>query len=245
MRKGISSRAKAKILRFCRTDGVPEAARAYLRQSALDRKPKVLGPRERKGKATMPSPRPLQLGVYYHIFNRGNNGETIFRTAENVRFFLDKYAKAIEPVAHTYAYCLLPNHFHFLILTKIEEATEDGKTLIPSRQFSRLFGSYAKSYNAAHDRSGSLFENPFERIPVENDAHLRRLVTYIHENPQRHGLVEDFRAWSHSSYRSLLSAQATRLRRDDVLGWFGGRGGFVAAHGLEHNDDLWVLGDYE
>jgi putative transposase len=191
----------------------------------------------------MPSPSPLQLGVYYHIFNRGNNGEAIFRTAENVRFFMAKYANYIQPVASTFAYCIMPNHFHLLIFTYVEEVLEGGRVLTPSRQLSRLFGSYAKSFNALHERSGSVFENPFERILVEDEGHLRRLVTYIHQNPQRHGLVDDFRTWPYASYRSLLSRQPTRLHRDDVLSWFGGRQGFIEAHARNEGTDLAVLGD--
>jgi len=55
-------------------------------------------------------------------------------------------------------------------------------------------------------------------------------VCYIHFNPQKHGLVSDFRTWPYSSYRAHLSNQATCLRREDVLEWFGGRQGFIAAH---------------
>lgn len=191
----------------------------------------------------MPSPRPLQCGVYYHIFNRGNNGETVFRSAQNYTFFLSRYAQYIEPVALTYAYCMMPNHFHFLILTRVEETQEGGRTLTPSGQFSRLFGSYAKAFNAVHERSGSVFEHPFERIPVENESHLRHLVRYIHRNPQRHGFASDYRAWSHSSYRSLLSTQPTHLQRDDVLAWFGGRTAFIGTHGEDQDIDLDVFGD--
>jgi hypothetical protein len=67
---------------------------------------------------------PLQYGRYYHIFNRGNNGEILFAERRNYRFFLQRYAQHIQPVAVTYAYCLLPNHFHFVIRTRTEEEQE-------------------------------------------------------------------------------------------------------------------------
>ena len=66
----------------------------------------------------MSSPSPLELGKYYHIYNRGNNGESIFLEDRNYTYFLQLYIKYIEPIALTYAYCLLRNHFHFLIRTK-------------------------------------------------------------------------------------------------------------------------------
>ncbi|MCG2769658.1 MAG: hypothetical protein L6435_14965 [Anaerolineae bacterium] len=127
----------------------------------------------------MPSPPPLQMGYYYHIFNRGNNGEDIFREKRNYLFFMQRYAQYIEPIAYTYAYCLLRNHFHFLVRTRMPEEQEayqrtlktlkvsEIKVLEPSRQFSRLFNSYAKAFNKMYDRTGSLFEHPFHRIEVD------------------------------------------------------------------------------
>jgi len=64
---------------------------------------------------TMTSPPALQYGVYYHIYNRGVNRENIFREERNYPYFLKLYARYIEPVAETYVYCLLRNHFHALV----------------------------------------------------------------------------------------------------------------------------------
>ena len=58
---------------------------------------------------------PLQPGVYYHIYNRGNNGEDLFREDRNNLYFLKLYEKYIHPIAEPYAYCLLKNHFHLLV----------------------------------------------------------------------------------------------------------------------------------
>lgn len=67
---------------------------------------------------------PLQYGTYYHIYNRGNNGENLFREEANYRYFLTLYAKHIVPVACTYAYALLANHFHLLIRTRTKAEQE-------------------------------------------------------------------------------------------------------------------------
>jgi len=60
----------------------------------------------------------LQSGVYYHIYNRGNNRENLFLEEKNYPYFLFLYEKHIEPVADTYAYCLMRNHFHLLVRIK-------------------------------------------------------------------------------------------------------------------------------
>ena len=52
---------------------------------------------------------------YYHIFNRAIGDEKIFRTEENYKFFLQRFYDYILPIGAIYCYCLLPNHFHFLI----------------------------------------------------------------------------------------------------------------------------------
>jgi len=194
----------------------------------------------------MPSPQPLRMGIYYHIFNRGNNGEDIFREKRNYLFFMERYAQYIEPVAYTYAYCLLRNHFHFLLRTRTPEeqevyhknmrtlktlkVSETFRVLEPSRQFSNLFNSYAKAFNKMYSRTGSLFEHPFHRIEVNADTYFSRLVAYIHQNPEKHAFVSDFRDWPFSSYQAILSQRPTRVQRCEVTEWFGGLDGFVDFH---------------
>ncbi len=78
----------------------------------------------------------LVPGAFYHVYNRGNNRENIFYSAENVRFFLERYTKYMEPVLEMYAYCLLPNHFHLLARVKTKEEIEAGRWFLdlPSLQ---------------------------------------------------------------------------------------------------------------
>lgn len=195
----------------------------------------------------------LQLGQHYHIYNRGNNSENLFKQERNYLHFMKLYTKHILPLAETFAYCLLPNHFHFAIRTRtaeeqahywatmIQPYTGKGKQFkhrAPSEGFKNLFIAYTKSINKAFDRTGALFEKPFRRKPVDSEAYLLTLIVYIHQNPQTHGLVNDFCDWKWSSFNAFLSKQPTKIKRDEVLEWFGDRNVFHSAHGDEADTKL-------
>ena len=191
----------------------------------------------------MTSPTPLAYDTYYHIHNRGVNRENIFLEERNYGYFLNMYSKYIEPVAETFAYCLMKNHFHLLIRTKSEaeilgdQSLRVSKTLRdsmpnPSSSFSNLFNAYAKGINKTYGRTGSLFQHPFGRVPVTSDVQFHAVVRYIHQNPQKHEFVDDFRDWPYSSYDALISEKPTRLKRNMVLEWFGGRDEYAATHAL-------------
>ncbi len=179
----------------------------------------------------------LEYGRYYHIYNRGINRENIFVEERNYHYFLDLYAKYIEHVAQTYAYCLMRNHFHLLVRIKTEaeqrqtcKVSETFRVSNPTQQFSNLFNAYAKAINKAYDRTGGLFQERFGRIPVTSDDYFVHLISYIHFNPQKHGFVNDFREYPWSSYDALASVKPTKLARNDVLIWFNGTAGFVKSH---------------
>jgi putative transposase len=194
---------------------------------------------------------PLQPDSFYHIYNRGINGENIFKEERNYSYFLQRYAHHVEPFAETYAYCLLKNHFHILIKTRSEgnirallseQSTlqKDGILLpkhhdksiewIYGNAFASFFKSYAISINKAYNRTGSLFEESFRRILVDSDDYFTELIYYIHHNPQKHGFVKDFKEYPHSSYHSHLHTAMTKLKRDEVLDWFGNRNEFERFH---------------
>jgi putative transposase len=56
---------------------------------------------------------PLEYDRYFHIYNRGINGTKLFRNTANCELFLKKYTDYINPVAETFAWALIVNHFHF------------------------------------------------------------------------------------------------------------------------------------
>ena len=180
----------------------------------------------------MSKPTALRCGGYYHIFNRGNNRETIFREQRNYFYFLKLYEKYIPLVADTFAYCLLPNHFHLLVRVKTgeENMASSIKVKNPGQQFGNLFNAYTKAFNKVYQRTGSLFEKPFKRLEVTSDAYFRRLIAYIHQNPQRHGLIDNFQIWPYSSYQIILSHKPTHIHREEVLTWFGDGKAYQAYH---------------
>lgn len=185
---------------------------------------------------------PFQCSHFYHVYSRGNNGENIFIEERNYSYFLSLYKKHISPVADTYAYCLLRNHFHLLIQIKDEEdlkrmeGSERSERSDPfsanraSRAFQSLFGAYAMAINKAYGRHGRLFEEHFGRIEIDRNDYFTNLIFYIHFNPQKHRFVNDFRSWQWSSYRACVSSQVTQVQREQVLAWFGGLNRFMQFH---------------
>jgi REP element-mobilizing transposase RayT len=179
---------------------------------------------------------PLTPGCYFHIFDRGVNRENIFREERNCAYFLALYVRHATPVAQTYAYCLLRNHFHLLVRIRThtkavsESASISVTPALASKAFNNFLTAYAKGMNKTYDRSGALFQHHFGRIPVTSDRYFVALVRYIHHNPLKHGFVENFRDWPYSSYQNLLSKEPTPLARTAVLNWFGGLRGLRKLH---------------
>ncbi len=200
---------------------------------------------------------PLSYNGTYHLYNRAVGNEKLFLSDSDYRHFLKKYELYISPIAETYAYCLLPNHFHFLLRIKDENEIDLRKPNLtgrttgrtrpvrlnsadPNQSFSNFFNSYAKSFNKVHDRVGNLFNRPFKRIHIDSESYFTLLVYYIHRNPIHHGYVHNFTNWEYSSYRTFLSDKRTHLKGEEVLTWFRGRNEFINFHqdNLDFSDDF-------
>lgn len=165
----------------------------------------------------------LEPGKYYHIYNRGNNKEIIFKEMKNYYYFLSLWRKYIDPVAKTLCYNLLPNHFHFFI--RVEEIDNDSEKI--SQSFSNLFNAYAKAINKKYNRTGSLFQERFRRKEINSDAYITAIVGYILTNAAKHGYCKDVQAYPYSAYRSLISGEETKLLRDELIQWFGSKERFI------------------
>lgn len=165
----------------------------------------------------------IEQGCFYHIYNRGNNGQNIFLESINYDYFIKLMTKYLVPNFQVYSYCLLPNHFHLLL--SVHEDCEN-----PSQQFSNLFNAYTKAINKKYNRTGSLLEKPFKRIKISNEEYLKTLVLYIHQNPEKHEISKYFSTYRYSSYQSFLSESKTNISREEIINWFGDLQNFKASH---------------
>jgi len=168
----------------------------------------------------------LTYGEYYHIYNRGTNGCDLFKGKENYEHFLNLYDMHISPVAETFAWVLMKNHFHLLVRIK-EKSLE---SILPYQAFSNLLNAYAKAFNKRYQRTGSLFEHPFHRKRISEVEYFRHVVIYIHNNPVHHRFTEHALDYPWSSYLTCISVKPTHLHRDEVIGWFDNKANFKTAH---------------
>ena len=173
----------------------------------------------------------MEPGIY-HIYNRANGNEKLFKEERDYEVFLSKVRKYLVPYMKFYAYCLIPNHFHFLIKIEEENSTcqVQEKPDRLTRQFKNFFSGYSKWFNIKHDRSGGLFMTPYKKKRVESDNYYTQIIAYIHRNPVHHKLTSDLSSWRYSSYNALVRQNPTLLQRDEVLSWFGGKSQFIEYH---------------
>lgn len=171
--------------------------------------------------------------AYYHIYNRGVEERLIFQDQEDYKVFLSFVKRylvvltqnEVQPRWNTdvsekillAAYCLMPNHFHFLV----KQITEDGVT-----EFMRaLMNSYVGYFNQKYKRVGGLFQGIFKAAYIDNEAYLLHLTRYIHLNPielaeMSMKKLEDY----YCSYGEYIGKRNTSwISCDEVLGHFGSK----------------------
>ena len=178
---------------------------------------------------------PFEAAHFYHVFNRGNNKENIFKTEDNYVYFLNLVKKYLLPICDIYCYCLLPNHFHFILKIKdfeeLPEKFKRGKTKL-HQPFSNLFNAYTKAINKKHQRTGSLFQEHLKRIQISNEEYLRNLIVYVNTNSTHHNILS-FENYKFSSYQSLLSSKPSLLKRATVIHLFDDVDNFIVVHKIK------------
>nr|NQU91129.1 hypothetical protein [Bacteroidota bacterium] len=175
---------------------------------------------------------PIEPGFTYHIYNRGNNFQTVFFNSDDYNMFLEKLKFYLIDYCAIYAFALLPNHYHLLL-----HVNDDIGKLDFSKQLSRFILSYTNKVNFRKHRNGSLFMSYFRRIKIEDEVYLKKLVYYINHNPSKHDISEDFKSYEFCSYRIFLIDKPTSLARSEVLNWYGRRQEFIDFHNYLHDEE--------
>ncbi len=148
---------------------------------------------------------------FYHIYNRGINSENIFKERENYIYFLKKYKLRFLNKFDTIAYCLMPNHFHFLIQVKADEIEN------LSLEFGIFLRSYTQAINKRFKRTGSLFQQHSKAKLVDDEKYFLTLVIYIHQNPIRAKLVDKSEDWEFSSYKDFAGFRKGTLPKKELI----------------------------
>jgi len=182
----------------------------------------------------------------YHLYNHANADKNLFRSDDNYVFFLKRYSDFLAGYFDTYAYCLMPNHFHFLIRVKpfqpIQNQDEDKNSMAVlemayrrkvTNAIKNWIISYTNSYNKMFGFTGNLFVQKIRRILVDDDEYFRNLVSYIHLNPVLHGFTEHAENWKYSSYSAYFSAKPTKIDKSTVLRYFDNLENFKYCHDLK------------
>jgi len=160
----------------------------------------------------------------YHAYNRSINSQSIFeykrnceRALKTISFYqfhplpvslshylkisqkekkiIDNLLSKSKKLTDILSFCLMPNHFHFLLRQKIKEGI--------SKFLANFQNSYTRYFNIFHDRNGHLFEGQFKAVRIETDDQLLHVSRYIHLNPYTSYLVKDFNELKDYPWSSL------------------------------------------
>ena len=144
----------------------------------------------------MPSRNVVKIYVpdsYYHIYNRGVEGRTVFQDDEDYRVYLNLFKRYLDTKPHAdtagreyewlkgsielLAYCLMPTHYHLLVYVGEDETAM-------TRLLRGINSSYTVYFNKKYQRVGPLFQSRYKACRIENEAYLEHITRYIHLNPK-------------------------------------------------------------
>src|SRR5881409_3426270 len=166
-------------------------------------------------------PRKLRIeypGAIYHLMNRGDRREPIFKDDEDRKRFLETLAVACGKTQwQVHAYCLMTNHFHLVVETPQANLVAGMKWLL---------GTYSSRFNRRHKLSGHVFSGRYKSLIVDGsgNGYLRTVCNYVHLNPARARLLSaqrPLREYRWSSWPEYLKSPGQRpewLRVDRLLG---------------------------
>lgn len=158
----------------------------------------------------------------YHIYNRGNQKQKIFFEPANYEFFVRKMKKHLVPCCDILAWCLMPNHFHFLIHANEISVAPVEKKGIPYQNLSdgirKMLSSYTKGINSKMKMTGNLFQQHTRAKALVNKSGNYALTAfnYIHQNPWKANLVRRVEDWKYSSLRDYLGKRNSGICNIDL-----------------------------
>ncbi|MDP2947650.1 MAG: transposase [Nanoarchaeota archaeon] len=158
----------------------------------------------------------------YHLYNRGNNKEIIFRDEQDYRAFLFRLGLALgikkedlnkceitkslkskirvvglkQNYFKLHAFCLMPNHLHLLIEQCGDESI--------SSLLLKVFTSFSRYINSKHKRVGHVFQDQFKSVKIENNPQLMLISSYIHMNPVKDSVIDRPENYKWSSYADFI-----------------------------------------
>lgn len=162
--------------------------------------------------------------TYYHVYNRGHNKDPLFIDSNDFEYFVFLLKRCFGPTQikakdgrlfpwigdkiTLNAFCLMPNHFHLLLL-------QGSDISALSKSMQSLATTYSMYFNKKYQRRGSIFESVFKASPILSDSYLHHISRYIHLNPK------EYWTWAHSSYRQYLGGNThSWVNYKPILGLF-------------------------
>ena len=144
-------------------------------------------------------------GIPHHVTQRGNRRQEVFFSAVDYRRYLELLTDhAREAGTEIWAYCLMPNHAHLMLVP----GDEDGL----HRALQEAHRRYTRFVNLQHDWTGHLWQGRYASCPMD-EAHTLMAARYVELNPVRAGLVERAEAWAWSSARGHPAGEDAGVRR--------------------------------
>ncbi|TSA26334.1 hypothetical protein D4R71_03970 [bacterium] len=152
-------------------------------------------------------------GAIFHIYNKSMYPLKLFYHDDDYKSFFKYFAKIREKYPSTiFSYCLMPNHFHFLIRQDSEKPVYE--------LFNHSLSSYVRHLNFKLQRKGPLFQSKLQHVRVKDEKHLFQLVMYIHNNPRKAGLVNNLMDWEYSNYKNFIERKVDDYTQDASIKLF-------------------------
>lgn len=159
------------------------------------------------------APRIQFAGAFYHVMNRGNHAEAIFRDEVDRRTLLAVLAEACRGAGWcVHSFVFMRNHYHLLIETS-------RPTLVKGMQW--INSTYTRRYNLRHRTWGHLFQGRYKALLVDPEAagYFLTVSDYIHLNPARARLAETPQQLLRDPWSSAGWLSGVRRDRPDWLRW--------------------------